>query len=524
MGKKSEIYYQTNILKPNIKIIALSDIHGDIQSLIICLRDCGEVIKKKSSFDKNSYDLDMETELNKDLNDPKLNYAVDLGYKWIGSDTHVVICGDMIDPNRTKLCKKSNGEDCTFYPQIELKILLFINELNSQAIKYGGRIIKLMGNHELVNTISGENSNFFISRYSFSNERDNYFKGITRTNIFNVGQYGFKLLFEGGCGILVKINNYIFVHGDLGSKSFNYFDKINNWINNPENQLLSKFNQSKWNDKIEKTKLNNYMENSPLWNRKFGDPSKMSNRINNKIKENNEINENNENNKIKKNFCSDLVELFKIFKDDGINIKENPSELILIIGHCVQSDLSTQQNKISYSGNIYSHGQTYNLVDKQKSNSQIDVFNTNIYTGPSVFDRNDKSRIFGISMECGCDNLNDKCDDKQNVKPKLYRIDVGTSRGFDYFTGVDNKIKTPEDELKFIYSKTPQILMFDSDNSVHIIKSKIKNTRIHLPRHVYEYNISNNNEFDIHNSTNEHYKSKYFKYKQKYMKIKKNNT
>ena len=32
------------------KIITLSDIHGDIQSLIIALRDCGNVIKKKSDF------------------------------------------------------------------------------------------------------------------------------------------------------------------------------------------------------------------------------------------------------------------------------------------------------------------------------------------------------------------------------------------------------------------------------------------------------------------------------------------
>ena len=32
------------------KIITLSDIHGDIQSLIIALRDCGNVIKKKIRF------------------------------------------------------------------------------------------------------------------------------------------------------------------------------------------------------------------------------------------------------------------------------------------------------------------------------------------------------------------------------------------------------------------------------------------------------------------------------------------
>ena len=38
--------WKTNI-KSNNRIIALSDIHGDIHSLIIALRDCAKVIKKK---------------------------------------------------------------------------------------------------------------------------------------------------------------------------------------------------------------------------------------------------------------------------------------------------------------------------------------------------------------------------------------------------------------------------------------------------------------------------------------------
>jgi hypothetical protein len=509
------MYFQTNIIKPNIKIIALSDIHGDIQSLIVSLRDCGKVIKKKSSypFDTNRYDLDMESELNKDLNDQSSNttYLDDLSYEWIGADAHVVICGDMIDPNRTKLCKKSNGDDCTYYPQIEIKILLFINAINKQAKNFGGKIIKLLGNHELVNTTTGEISENFISKYSFPNSIYNYYKGISRTNIFNVGNEGFKLLFEDGCGILVKINEYIFVHGGLASKSFDYFDELNNWFNNPENHVLNNSNQLAWNNKIEQSQLNDSVGNSPLWIRNLGDPSGMSDRIVNQISQNNKEN-NGEN-----NFCSELNNLFTVFKGNGIMVKEKPTDLVLIIGHCVQSDLSTQQYQTSYSGNIYHSGQTYQSIDLSKSNSQIEVYNGSIYTGPSVFDRNDKSKVFGISMECGSN------DNNLNKKPQIYRIDVGSSRGYDYFNGLDNKIKTPEDEIKFIYSRTPQILLIDKDNSVHIVKSKIKNTRIHLPRHIYEFGIAGVEQLNISNPANQHYKSKYLKYKEKYMRLKNKN-
>lgn len=525
MENESNIYFQTNIIKPNIKIIALSDIHGDIQSLIISLRDCGGVIKKKSNFNPDKYDEDLETELNKNLNNTNARYLNDLGYEWIGLDTHVVICGDMIDPNRTKLCKKSNGDGCTYYPQIEIKILLFINALNEQASKYDGRIIKLLGNHELVNTTSGEISEYFISKYSFDNDNNNdnindgdnnsinsnYYKGISRNNIFNVGQEGFRLLFKDGCGILVKINNYIFIHGGLASKSYDYFNQLNQWFNNPSNQILSENKQLIWNDKIDQSKLNDSIGNSPLWIRDLGDPSEMSRRIG--ISNTNSIVNSNQD-----NFCSNLTELFRIFKGDGKIIRENPSDLTLIIGHCVQSDLSTQQNKISYSGNLYNHGQTYMLEDKKRSNSQIDVFNTSIYTGPSVFDRSDRTKVFGISMDC-VNKSNSNSNSNNNIA-KLYRIDVGSSRGYDYFTGNDNKIKSPEDELKFIYSKTPQILLIDYDNTVHIIKSKIKNTRIHLPRDNYESAISNVDDLDISNPSNLHYKLKYLKYKKKYMKLK----
>ena len=102
------------------KIYALGDIHGDIIPLIICLRDCCKVIKKKSNFDfkQDTLDQDLENQLNKEWNET--NYVDDLNYEWIGENSKVVLCGDILDNVRGFTFKKP-GE----YPMEEARILKF---------------------------------------------------------------------------------------------------------------------------------------------------------------------------------------------------------------------------------------------------------------------------------------------------------------------------------------------------------------------------------------------------------------
>ena len=64
----NNVFFTTNIIDPSIRVVSLSDIHGDIQSLIIALRDCAKVIKKKGDYNHLIYDFDLESELNKNLN------------------------------------------------------------------------------------------------------------------------------------------------------------------------------------------------------------------------------------------------------------------------------------------------------------------------------------------------------------------------------------------------------------------------------------------------------------------------
>ena len=497
--------YITNINNPDIqKVIALSDIHGDIQAFIIALRDCAKVIKKKRCFNftNDIYDYNLEEELNKDLNDFHLNYQNDLNYEWIGGNTHVVICGDIIDPYRTDFCKKTlkcKSVPCNYYPQIELKILMFINAINKQALTINGQIIKLLGNHELSNILENTNvyhkeynidsysKRLFNRRYIFPTDKDddNYYNNISRTKIFNVGQIGFNLLFEGGCGILVKINNILFVHGGLANKSFKFFDNINQWINDP----LKRSNIECWHRYL----WNLLDENSPLWIRTHNIKNYSL-----RIKESN-------------NYCNDnIINEFNTFLSDLPNkYSSTKFNLKLVVGHCIQSELNIFNNidniDESNSNNIL-EGITYKTVINHDNIS--DTYTDPIFTG--VSDSTDQTKIFGITMECLIPS--------QTNNYRIYKVDIGMSRAFDNI----DKITSISDENKYFYSKTPQVLVIESkfvyDNYIDnfsIVKSTIKNTRIHLPRPMYEQSINSNSELNLIKYTN-----KYLKYKNKYLNYK----
>lgn len=82
-------YYKTNILNHKGKIFSVSDVHGDIHSFIISLRDCAKVIKK--NIDLNILDDDIEKNLKIDISLNDNNYDESFGYKWCGKNSYVVI-------------------------------------------------------------------------------------------------------------------------------------------------------------------------------------------------------------------------------------------------------------------------------------------------------------------------------------------------------------------------------------------------------------------------------------------------
>ena len=467
------------IITNETRILSFSDIHGDIHSLIIALRDCGEVIIKES-FSNDIEDTDLENLLNIDISIEDNGYIDTLNYKWIGGNTHIVIIGDFLDINRDDSLNKNSLEQKE-YPQIEIKIFRFINSINKQAKENGGRIIKMFGNHEINNIIGNKD---FIEKYSFPKtmQLQNYYRNNNRVECFMHGKEGYNLMLEDGMYILFKINNNLFVHGGP-TDNLNFYDY------NRMNYIIN------FKDDTNIDKIITFLANaeSPLWIRDFGEYSLLNKRINNN-----------------EEFCNQVKTILTMIKGNNY-FYDDIKTIRIIIGHCVQST-STISNK----NNI-----TFSYINKKKSNNIKEVLepkleeiiNNNkrfIPTKLTLIDeyKNDylklndnnndndklydvkyrgtvdleKRIVFGITMEC--DN------DLNSADNYIYKVDVGSSRSFDYHylprkNDIANlNLSLEELENKYFLSRTPQILEI-INNKPKIIRSLVNNTKIHQPRKFY---------------------------------------
>jgi len=175
------------------RIIVLGDIHGDYNLFIKLL-----TLSKVITLTKHK------------------NY-----YKWIGKNTFVVQIGDQIDRCRPKIGEKCEDDNVTFNDEAsDIRILDLANRLHKQAIKDGGAVISLLGNHEIMN-VKGNLK--YVSRLGLK-EFENYVDPITkqtfkdgkegRQHAFLPGNEIGKLL---GCSRLssVIIGSHIFVHAGI---------------------------------------------------------------------------------------------------------------------------------------------------------------------------------------------------------------------------------------------------------------------------------------------------------------------
>jgi hypothetical protein len=563
--------YTTNIVDYTKEIVALSDIHSDIHNFIIALRDCAKVIRKKKMnkeinqgiLDQDMEDL-LELDLNSGTNDTK--YIPDLNYEWCCENKYIVIVGDIIDGYRGGFETSDNintfngayhiRRNATMlinqYPQVEIKILKFINALNKQSST--NYIFKLLGNHELMN-IFGSGNNYAFPSDKFENKVP-YYMGQHRNDIFLPGNIGCTLLFEGGCGILIKINNSIFVHGRLSHDSIDYFDRINRFINDPKNHNNNKMQE--WVDTLYKSSKNTsnrefldgsrddtpylYLQRLLRSSKKYtdmklkllnikrakeglpkfiptkreretyqhrnnsGKTSELWDRIHSTDQTAKRLDYKLDNlTKNKDEFCADIIKDLIKFKDvDRIN--ENVEQLRIIVGHCIQSEATL--------------GNTTNMTIDNTKMTETAITRTYTYSVPYIGKADLSNNIlFGITMECNHANDN-----------RVYHVDIGSSRGFDDI-GTNNEFKKgmsakdlKETERKHLGSRTPQVLMIQDfpessklKPTIKIVKSKMKNTRIHAPRIYYEKHIATNNITDLDKSNVSYMEKKYIKYKIKYL-------
>ena len=314
----------------NSRIIAIGDIHGDIDLMLNTLL-ISKVIQKT---DKKTNSIELN---NKDV----IEY-----YKWIGGDTIVVQVGDQIDrcrPIDTSLnnCKK---ESTTFEDEAsDIEILLFFTRLHELAITKGGAVYSLLGNHELMNSLGD------IRYVSYQNLKQVEIKEQSledgRIQIFKRGDILSNFLACTRTSILI-INNYLFVHGGiLGSIILNIdtsnkceiFEIINEvikkWLMYDNLELNKYLNCKYYNNNIYKKIFNQTDENqidinqfifsidSPFYTRKLGN-----------IKP--DLNKNDPS-------CEDVNFLIHTLKLKGI-----------IVGHTPQTDTFIENGKNVKIGNI----------------------------------------------------------------------------------------------------------------------------------------------------------------------------
>ena len=479
--------WKTNIINSKNRIIALSDIHGDIHSLIIALRDCAKVIRKKNNltFDSSvidhSVEILLEYDLNLDLNKQTLFYKDDLDYEWCGKDTYVVICGDFLDGFRNNFGNyripfiDSRCDNCMDleYDQVEIKIFRFINKINEYAMNNGGRIFKILGNHEFIN-LNDNSINSYIPIWTKS--LTNYYKGMTREEYFRLNNEGGDIIFKDGAGLLLKINNNIFVHGRLDhTKNYKYYKNINKILNLP-NFLEGQIGGAHlFKQKIIR-ELNSSC-NLTTWGRKYN--RNFNNYENEKDLSNNQTEK-----------CNQIKNYLEIFISGIKNNDYKASDMRVIVGHCPQYLNSNEY----YASTVNS---TFTTIEKKGEYEKLSL--------PVRTSKADNNFIFGIGMECNKKDLdkpiqypdyNDN-DDRAYIDYDdryIYKVDIGSSRGFDQ--RINRTIFTKEYEKKNIGSRVSQVLEING-NEINILRSTINNTRIHQPRQQYENYIKDKSINDL---------------------------
>jgi len=176
---------------------------------------------------------------------------IDRNNKWIAKDTYVVQMGDQLDG------KGRNNEDA----HGELKVLDFLEDLDTQAKIYGGSVFCLIGNHEFMN-FTGD------FRYVSDKDLDSTGGEQGRLNLFKPGGSYAKKLACSRVAIL-KIKDIIFVHGGLSPELLKYIETNDSNIKNI-NETLREFLFKKIDEND--TKVVKFFKNkdSLLWDRSMG--------------------------------------------------------------------------------------------------------------------------------------------------------------------------------------------------------------------------------------------------------------
>ncbi len=501
------------------RIVTFSDIHGDLDALIVCLRDCANVIYKPGfNPSAGQRDPDLVRYFDMDINSNQ--YDRSLGYQWRHDDTSfVVIIGDLIDPVRVR----KNIIENIYHKQIELKILHFINAMNESALRryqqrhprdgaqielpdhHCGRIYKLLGNHDL-NNFLGYNAVFFnkfVRDYSFPEDIpdiDNkatdtlYYEtdikpiskdiediySYTRDTIFNYTHPGFNAYFETtGTGVALLINDNLFIHGGLYEpitindvKHFNeeLLRSTAHLMTHAQFNMLCRYIMPLL--QVRHYATHNDDTDIPITPGKPQDTGRVS--------------------------CASFADkLVEFCGQDGCP-RINPRRIRMFKGHCSQSLANITPSTV-LSGFIMNTGTTevYSNFDTEDQ-----IHPNAFYHGPQTeaVDEKDEddlelyhphNRKWGVTLSCDR-HTNRALDLAGQPSPQIIKVDVGMGRGQDNVGGdrVFDFYHRGIREKTLFESRVPQVIIIpevghDNPERLLLVRSTLKNMAIHMPRPNY---------------------------------------
>lgn len=164
------------IFKSTNRIIAIGDIHGDFDVLLIAL------FKAK---------------------------CINIKGNWIGGNTIVVQLGDILDRGGRGFNIDTNNN------REELDIIQYMEEIHKMALRKNGAVYSVLGNHEIMNVLGD-------FRYTTSNTLKGFGGNSFRKRLFKPGG---KLAKQIACHTygIIQIGDWIFVHGGILPEHVNKF-------------------------------------------------------------------------------------------------------------------------------------------------------------------------------------------------------------------------------------------------------------------------------------------------------------
>jgi hypothetical protein len=233
----SKNYDEIGLYPPVRRLIAIGDLHGDLNVTLKALR-LAKVIPD-NIFQHNVNDI-----------------------SWCGGDTWLIQLGDQIDRCRPDDWEKNCIKDYDDVVEDEgnnMRIIQIFQKLDVEAKKCGGRVLGLLGNHELMNV---DKDYRYVSPEEFLEfvPPEQRKKGAQTDDGYPLGYYHRLKAFERGGNIakhyavqkksIIQIGRWLFIHGGIGHALASKYTIqemntiVTDWLLNKKDEMTEKnFNE-----------------------------------------------------------------------------------------------------------------------------------------------------------------------------------------------------------------------------------------------------------------------------------------